>query len=89
MKNPSIKQWLTVQTSFVELRSQCNDLDLPVQATRVVLEAAAELETQMLPGDQLWRYSTPSAYWAGMCGRSGLAILRGDEIFEFRDIAMN
>ena len=89
MTSPSIKQWLTVRTSLSELQSQCIDLDLPLQVRRIVLEIAAILESQMLPGDELWRYSTPPASWAGMCGRSGLAILRGDSVAEFREIAMN
>jgi hypothetical protein len=89
MTNSTIKQWLTTQTSLSDLQSQCIDLDLPLQARRVVLEIAAALEAQMMPGDELWRYSTPPASWAGMCGRSGLAILRGDSVAEFREIAMN
>jgi hypothetical protein len=83
------KQWLTKQTSLVELRAECVDQEIPHQTSRVVLEISDALERQMLPGDQLWRYSTPSEQWKAACGHSGLAIIRDESMVAFREIAMN
>ena len=81
--------WLTKQTSLNELRAECVELEIPLYASRVVLEIADTLETQMLPGDQLWKYSTPSEQWKAACGHSGLAIVREGLVVAFREIAMN
>lgn len=83
------KQWLTKQTSLNELRAECVDPEIPLQARRVVLEIADALERQMLPGDQLWKYSTPTEQWKAACGQSGLAIIREESVVAYREIAMN
>jgi hypothetical protein len=83
------KHWLTKQTSLTELRAECVDLELPRQVSRVVLEIAHALERQMLPGDQLWKYSTPLNQWKAACGHSGLAIVREESVVAYREIAMN
>lgn len=83
------KQWLTKQTSLNELCAECVDREIPLQASRVVLEIADALERQMLPGDQLWKYSTPTEQWKATCGHSGLAILREESVVAYREIAMN
>lgn len=83
------QQWLTKQTSVTELHAECIDLEIPFQASRVVLEIADVLERQMLPGDQLWKYSTPSEQWRAAYGHSGRAIIRDGSVVAFREIAMN
>lgn len=83
------KHWLTKQTSLNELRAECLDPEIPLQARRVVQEIADALERQVLPGDQLWKYSTPTELWKAACGHSGLAIIREESVVAYREIAMN
>ena len=35
-----------------------------------------DLKFLMLPGDELWTFSSPPEYWAGLAGRAGIALLR-------------
>lgn len=36
-----------------------------------------DLKFLMLPGDELWTFSSPPAYWADLGGRAGIALVRG------------
>lgn len=45
----------------------------------------AKLTFFMLPGDELWSYSSPRGTWKNMMGRAGIALLRdGKPISEIR-----
>ena len=80
---------LTKQTSLNELRAECVELKIPLQASRVLPEIADALERQMLPGNQLWKYSTPLGQWKAVCGHRGLAIFREESVVAYREIVMN
>ncbi len=35
-----------------------------------------DLKFLMLPGDEIWTFSSPQEYWAGLAGRAGIVLLR-------------
>jgi hypothetical protein len=35
-----------------------------------------ELKAQMLPGDEIWTFSSPPDYWQHFAGRAGIALVR-------------
>ncbi|MDD9724676.1 hypothetical protein PVV74_04335 [Roseovarius sp. SK2] len=43
----------------------------------------------MQDGDELWEFSTPDEFWESMCGRKGVALLRGRKIIDATVTFMN
>jgi hypothetical protein len=39
-----------------------------------------ELIAQMQPGDELWEFSSSRDSWQHLCGRGGIALVRGGEV---------
>jgi hypothetical protein len=40
----------------------------------------AHFKLLVKPGDEIWEYDSPGDYWSSLCGRAGIALVRGDEI---------
>jgi hypothetical protein len=47
------------------------------------------LKAKMLPGDEVWRFSSPPEDWEATMGRKGVALVRDGEIVECLVTAMN
>ena len=39
----------------------------------------ADLKLLILPGDELWTFSSPQEYWAGLAGRCGIVLIRNNQ----------
>ena len=40
----------------------------------------AHFKSLLKPGDEIWEYDSPGDHWSSLCGRAGIALVRGDEI---------
>jgi hypothetical protein len=47
------------------------------------------LIAEMQPGDELWEFSSSRESWKHLCGRSGIALVRGGEIVQMMITEMN
>ena len=48
-----------------------------------------EIKSQMLPGDELWRFSSPMPTWQLLMGRAGISLVRDGEIVDSMILMMN
>jgi hypothetical protein len=44
---------------------------------------------QMQPGDELWAFSSSTVSWQNLCGRAGIALVRGGEVVASMITKMN
>jgi hypothetical protein len=47
------------------------------------------LLAQMQPGDELWEFSSSGESWQNLCGRAGVALVRGGEVVASMITSMN
>ncbi|MEW4456312.1 hypothetical protein AB1L30_26855 [Bremerella sp. JC817] len=84
------REWLTAPTTVDEILATCSNPDPAVaEMARHYLNQAGGLFQQMVPGDELWNYSTPDAAWAANQGQAGLAVLREGQIVDSVCMARN
>jgi hypothetical protein len=48
-----------------------------------------KLKQQMVDGDELWEYSSPADTWENLCGRAGIALVRGGKVVDAIQTVMN
>lgn len=99
-----ISEWLTEKcatTDPLELRLQdMASLGLSEADRQKWLESNERFErwidlrwnpfiAEMIPGDELWRFRSPSLTWANMAGRAGYAIVRNGEVVRSLVTLMN
>ena len=46
-------------------------------------------ESQITPLDEIWEYDSPAEHWNSLCGSSGIALVRGQQIIAEITIEMN
>jgi hypothetical protein len=93
-----IPEWLTERCPSLdpyELRFQeMASIDLSEENKRKLLSRSEQFErwiktkwkpfvADMLTGDELWRFRSPSTTWANMGGRAGYAIVRDGRIIRW------
>lgn len=44
---------------------------------------------EVLPGDEIWSFSSPPETWRSLCGRSGFAHVRYGRIMDYHITMMN
>ena len=75
-------QWLVARGDFNELAT-LKGLTLPLQAPAVLSfrdpwmpQALDKMQQSMIPGDELWTFSSPPETWQHLMGRAGIALVR-------------
>jgi len=54
-----------------------------------VPDEVRKMVQSMRDGDELWEFNTPDKYWDAMCGRKGVALVRGRKIIDATVTFMN
>jgi hypothetical protein len=49
----------------------------------------SSLKDKITPQDEIWEFDTPAEYWASLCGRSGIALVRDANVIATITIEMN
>jgi len=42
----------------------------------------AKLKTKLIPGDEVWEFSSPVESWRNLAGRAGIAIVRDQKVVD-------
>jgi len=42
-----------------------------------------EFLTEMIEGDELWKFCSPEETWNNLCGREGIALVRNGQLINF------
>jgi hypothetical protein len=79
-------EWLRSKGTVAELEAEHLVDSVPFGFCNGEWEA---LKAEMLPGDELWRFSSPPEDWERRMGWEGVALVRDGEVVRFVVTAMN
>jgi hypothetical protein len=79
-------QWLRSRATVEELEKEHLVNGRPFGFCNGEWEA---LKAGMLPGDELWRFSSPPEDWERLMGWEGVALVRGGEVVQAVVTGMN
>jgi hypothetical protein len=68
--------WSGSPTSIPTIRTELQNPDIPEPVASGMSCLLDEMEPLMQPGDELYRFSSPSVSWQNMMGRGGFVIVR-------------
>lgn len=81
--------WLIEMTSIEKLKADHRLQELPKTFREDYVREVENLASEMIEGDEIWKYSSPSETWIAKCGSSGLAIRRNGKVVFARQLMMN
>ena len=87
-------EWLTkclVPRTSPEFSSDCRQgliKDLGASFVNLATQWLS-FESQITPLDEIWEYDSPAEHWNSLCGSSGIALVRGQQIIAEIIIEMN
>ncbi len=87
---PAHPEWLhELPITIAALRDLFSEPNLPDSLQIGMSETIDSIESLMISGDLLYRFSSSAESWARKTGTAGIAIKRGDEIVHFIVLAIN